>query len=46
MAYVMLYATDVNTDGNKLDSINDGFWFKSVPEDVINLMFEALSTKR
>ena len=26
----MLYATDINTDGNKLDSKNDGFWFRSV----------------
>ena len=26
----MLYATDINTDGNKLDSKNDGFWFKLV----------------
>ena len=26
----MLYATDIYTDGGKLDSKTDGLWFKSV----------------
>ena len=34
MQWPMLYATDINTNGNKRDSKNDGFWFKSVHQGV------------
>ena len=37
----MLYAIDINTDGNKLDSKNYGFGSNPSTDNIINLMFEA-----
>ena len=41
----MLYATDINTDGNKLDSKKDGFWVGLSTDDVINLKHQGVGLK-